>query len=91
MKFFCGDGLAMQFEAVNQTGGRYFFLNCGISYIQTDNISHCYQLSLAILSCKQKKSYRWEIWERKLNPGQSKTFHSLKKERIDARTVFLIH
>ena len=66
IRFFHGDGPAMQFEAGNEKGDHYFCPNCDISYIQTDDINHCYQLPITTLSCKQKKSYRWEIWERKL-------------------------
>ena len=90
IRFFHGDGPAIQFEAGNQKGGHYFCPNCDINYIQTDDINHCYQLPITTLFFKQKK-VRWGIWERKLNSEQSKTFHVLKKGRIDARTVFPIH
>ena len=37
----------------------------------------CYQLPITTLTCKQIKSYRWEIWQTKLDSGQNKTFHVL--------------
>ena len=54
----------MQFEDGNQKGEHYLCLNCDINYIQNNDISHCYQLPIATLSCTQK-SYRWEIWQKK--------------------------
>ena len=89
IRFFHGDGPAMQFEAGDEKVDHYFCPNCDISYIQTDDINHCYQLPITTLSCKQKK-----VIDRKYgkeNSGQSKTFHVLKKGRISARSVFTIH
>lgn len=54
MRFFHADGPVMRFEAGNQKGGHYFCPNCDINFIQTEDISHCYQLPTTTLSCKRK-------------------------------------
>ena len=50
MKFFHVDGPVMQFDTESQKGRYYFYPNCDISYIQTYDISHSYQLTVSSLS-----------------------------------------
>ena len=54
------------------------------------SISFRLKISVIVTNFQQQlylvneKCYKWEIYERKLNSEQSKTFHVLKKGRINA-------
>ena len=64
MRFFHGDGPAMQFEAGNKIGGHYCCVGCKAHSSRFDHLAYCFHARHLTLSERQDFILQGEAWKR---------------------------
>ena len=83
MRFFHGDGPAMQFEAGNKIGGYYCCVSIGCDSQSTrfDDLVYCFRAHRLSLSERQQFILKGEAWKHsKINPLSNLKVSELRKE-----------
>ena len=63
MRFFHGDGPAMQFEAGNKIGGYYSCVSCEAHSSRFDDLAYCFHAHQLTLSERQEFILKGEAWK----------------------------
>ena len=81
MRFFHGDGPAMQFEAGNKIGGYYCCVGCDSQSTRFDDLVYCFHAHRLSLSERQQFILKGEAWKHsKINPLSNLKVSQLRKE-----------
>ena len=81
MRFFHGDGPAMQFEAGNKIGGYYSCVGCDAHSTTFDDRAYCFHANRITLSERQPFILKGEAWKQtQINPLSNLKVAQLRKE-----------
>ena len=81
VRFFHGDGPAMQFEAGNKIGGHYSCVGCEARSSRFDDLAYCFHAHHPTLTERQEFILRGEAWKHsQINPLNKLRVTELRRE-----------
>ena len=81
MRYFHGDGPAMQFEAGNKVGGHYSCVGCQAQTSRFSDLAYCFRANRCTLAERQRFILQGEAWKQsRINPLEKLRVAQLRTE-----------